>query len=365
MSKDYYKTLGVGKSASKEEIKKAFRQMAHKYHPDKNKGDDSKFKEVNEAYQVLSDDQKRTQYDQFGTADAQGFGGFNQGQGFGGFDFSGFQNAGDFSSQNFDMGDLGDIFGDFFGGNMGSRGRQKVKRGRDISTEINLSFEDAVFGTMRNILISKQSVCHICHGSGSKPGTKMKTCQTCNGNGQVREIRRSILGSFSTVKTCGICLGQGKIPDEKCSDCRGAGVNRKQEDIKITIPAGINNGETIRMSGVGEAIKNGQAGDLYIKVNIGRHHIFKRDGANLHMDLNIKLSDALLGATYPLKTLDGDIEIKIPEGINHGELLRVRGRGVPQGSRRGDIIIRVLVKMPSRLSRETKETVKKLKEEGL
>jgi molecular chaperone DnaJ len=160
-------------------------------------------------------------------------------------------------------------------------------------------------------------------------------------------------------------MGQGKIPSEKCHECRGAGVSRKQEDIKISIPAGINNGETLRMSGMGEAIKGGQAGDLYIKINVRSHNIFKRDGANLNMDLHLKLSDALLGATYPLKTLDGDLEIKIPEGTNHGELLRVRGRGVPQGSRRGDIIIRILIKMPSRLSRKERELIEKLKEEGI
>jgi len=365
MSKDYYNILGVDKSASKDEIKKAFHKVAHKYHPDKNNGDDKKFKEANEAYQVLSDDKKRSNYDQFGSADMGGFGGFNQGQnqgqGFGGFDFSGFQNAG---AQGFDMGDLGDIFGDFFGGGMG-RSRNQVKRGRDISTEIDMTFEDSVFGATRTILIHKQSVCDICHGSGGKPGTKMDPCKTCNGQGQIKEIRRSILGSFSTVKNCETCGGSGKIPNEKCSNCRGAGVLKKQEEINVKIPAGINNGETIRMTGLGEAIKGGQAGDLYIKINVKPHSIFKRDGANLTMDLNLKLSDALLGMTYPLKTLDGNIEVKIPEGINHGELLRVRGKGVPEGHHRGDIIIRVLIKMPSKLSRKAKEAVENLKQEGL
>jgi len=361
MSKDYYEILGVNKSASKEEIKKAFRQMAHKYHPDKNKGDDTKFKEANEAYQVLTNDQKRAQYDQFGNADGPSFAGGYGGaqQGFGGFDFSGFQ------QQGFDMGDLGDIFGDFFGGGMGRSG-QRQKRGRDISTEIDITFEESVFGVARSILISKQSICNICSGSGAKPGIKMDTCKTCNGNGQIRENRRSILGTFSTVKTCDSCHGAGKIPNEKCSECRGAGVFKKQEEIKLNVPAGINNGEMVRMTGMGEAIRGGQAGDLYIKINVRPHNIFKRDGANLNMDLHIKLSDALLGATYPLKTLDGDIEVKIPEGINHGELLRVKGRGVPQGStRRGDIIIRILVKMPNKLSRKGKEAVEKLKEEGV
>ncbi len=366
MAKDYYKTLGIEKGASKDEIKKAFHKMAHKYHPDKNKGDDTKFKEANEAYQVLSDDTKRSNYDQFGSADmGAGFGGFNQGQGqgFGGFDFSGFQNAGGFNSQNFDMGDLGDIFGDFFGGGIGRS--NKPKRGRDISTEIDLSFEDSIFGITRDVLITKQSVCDICSGSGAKPGTKMDTCKTCNGNGQIRETKRSILGTFSSVKDCETCLGSGKIPNEKCANCRGAGVLRKQEEIKINVPEGINDGEMVRMIGIGEAIKGGKAGDLYIKINVRPHSIFKRSGFNLTMDLNIKLSDALLGATYPLKTLDGNIEVKIPEGINHGELLRVRGKGVPRSMGRGDIIIRVLIKMPNKLSRKAKESIEKLKEEGM
>ena len=364
MSKDYYNILGVDKSASKDEIKKAFHKMAHKYHPDKNKGDDTKFKEANEAYQVLSDDKKRSNYDQFGSADMGGFGGQGQGQGFGGFDFSGFGNGGGFNSQNFDMGDLGDIFGDFFGGGMGGR-QPRQKKGRDISTEIDLSFEDAVFGTTRDVFITKQSLCDICGGNGAKPGTKLDTCKTCKGNGQIKEIKRSILGSFSTVKTCETCEGSGKIPNEKCSNCRGAGVFRKQQELKISVPAGINNGETLRMTGAGEAIKGGQAGDLYIKINVKPHSLFKRDGSNLTMDLEIKLSDALLGMTYPLKTLDGNIEVKIPEGINHGELLRVRGKGVPHGMSRGDIIIRVLIKMPNKLSRKAKEAIENLKQEGL
>jgi len=360
MPKDYYKTLGINKNASKEEIKKAFHKLAHTHHPDKNKGDDTKFKEVNEAYQVLSDEKKRSSYDQFGSADGpQGFGG-GQGGGFGGFDFTG-QNGG----MEFDMGDLGDIFGDFFGGGMG-RGKQKVKRGRDISTEINLSFEESIFGINKNISINKQSFCNLCGGSGSKPGTKMNTCTVCGGQGQVREVRRSILGNFATTKTCDNCSGFGKIPEIKCSQCHGLGVLRKEEEINIKIPAGINNGESLRVTGSGEAIQGGEAGDLYIKLRVKPHSIYTRDNLNLIMDLKIKLSDALLGMIYNLKTLDGkNIDVKIPEGINHGEMLRVRGNGVPSVRGRGDIIIRIHIVMPSRLNRKTKEIIEKLKEEGL
>jgi molecular chaperone DnaJ len=356
MAKDYYETLGVSKSASKDEIKKAFHKMAHKYHPDKNKGDDSKFKEVNEAYQTLSDDQKRSQYDRFGSAGPQGFNP-GQGGGFGGFDFSGQ------GGMEFDMGDLGDIFGDFFGGGMG---RKQARRGRDISTEIDLTFEESIFGVTRTILLTKQSVCDICKGTGGKPGTKMDTCKTCNGNGQVREMKRSILGTFETRKTCDTCHGQGKIPSEKCTECRGNGVLNKQQEIEIKVPAGINSGEMIRMTGMGEAVQGGTAGDLYIKINVRSHATFKRDGLNLTLDLPIKLTDALLGMTYNLKTLEGNmVEVKIPEGINHGDLLRVKGKGVPSNRGRGDIILRIQVQMPKKISKTSKELIQKLKEEGI
>lgn len=355
MSKDYYEILGVNKNASKDEIKRAFHKLAHKYHPDKNKGDDKKFKEVNEAYQVLSDDQKRGRYDQFGSADGPTMGG---GGGFEGFDFSGFQNG-----QGFDMGDLGDIFGDFFGGGMG---RQRTKKGRDIQTSITLTFEESVFGIKKKILINKQSTCETCSGTGGKPGSKASTCKACNGQGQVREIRRSILGSFETRRTCDSCLGSGKIYEEKCTTCKGAGVYKKQEEINLNIPAGINEGEMLKVSGQGEDIKGGQSGDLYIKVSVKEHHVFKRDGLNLTMDLPIKLSEALLGMTYELKTLEGNtLDVKIPEGINHNDLLRVRGRGVPSSRGRGDIILRIQVKMPSKLSKKSKEIIEELKKEGL
>jgi len=356
MPKDYYKILGVEKNASKEEIKKAFHKLAHVHHPDKNKGDDSKFKEVNEAYQTLSDDKKRASYDQFGADGPQ----FSQGgQGFGGFDFTG-ANGG----MEFDMGDLGDIFGDFFGG--GGRGRQKARKGRDLSTEIILSFEEAVFGIEKKISLNKQSFCQTCSGTGAKPGTKMNSCKTCNGQGQVREVRRSILGNFATTKTCETCLGQGKIPETKCTECRGSGIIKQNEDISINIPAGINDGETLRVRGKGEAIQGGEMGDLYLKLRVKGHHLFVREDSNLIMDLKIKLSDALLGLTYNLKTLEGkDMEVKIPEGINHGEMLRVRGKGVPTTSGRGDIIIRIHIDMPKKLSRKSKEIIEELKKEGL
>jgi molecular chaperone DnaJ len=356
--KDYYEILGVNKTATKDEIKKAFHKLAHKYHPDKNAGDDSRFKEVNEAYQILSDEKKRNQYDQFGHG-FDGSQGFNPGQGFGGFDFSGFQNA-----QGFDMGDLGDIFSDFFGGGMG--GRQRAARGRDISTEISIPFIDAVFGTERKILITKQSYCDTCVGTGAKPGSGTTTCTHCNGKGQVHETKRSFLGTFSTVVQCEHCHGSGTIPKEKCGTCHGHGVVRKQEEITVRIPAGIHNGEMVRLSGMGEAFPHGTAGDLYIKIVVNPHKVFTREGNDLVMSLDLKVTDALLGMTYTLETLDGVLEVKIPEGIAPNEVLRVKGKGVPTAKgKRGDILIKINVKIPNKLNRKSHELIEALKKEGI
>ncbi len=359
MAKDYYKSLEVEKNASKDEIKKAFHKLAHKYHPDKNKGDDKKFKEINEAYQILSDDKKRREYDTYGStfenAQQQG-----QGQGFGGFDFSGFQNAG---GVDFDFGNINDIFGEFFGGGMG---RQQERRGRDISTEMHISFSEGVFGVERKIIIPKTSYCDTCEGSGAKPGSGMKTCETCNGQGKIHETKRSFLGSFSSVRACNVCLGAGKVPSEKCTTCKGAGVLRKNEEITIKIPAGINNGEMIRMTGAGEAISHGTPGDLYIKIHVSAHPVFKREGNNLTMDMDIKLTDALLGIEYTINTLDGAVKISIPEGVSPEETLRVKEKGIPSTkSKRGDLLIKVHIKLPKKLSKKSRELVDKLKEEGV
>ncbi|MEK7569746.1 MAG: molecular chaperone DnaJ [Patescibacteria group bacterium] len=358
MAKDYYNILGVDKGASKDEIKKAFYKLAHKYHPDKKGGDESRFKEVNEAYQVLSDDTKRTQYDQFGPSFAQGYGG--QGGPASGWDFS---NMGGFGGAEFDFGNLNDIFSDFFGGGVG---RTEVRRGRDISTEIQIPFEEAIFGTKRNILITKSSNCLVCHGAGAKPGTGMETCKRCNGKGKIRETKRSILGTIQTSKTCEECLGTGEVPKEKCESCKGRGVERREEEIAIVIPAGIRDGEMIRMSGMGEAVAKGTSGDLYIKINVARHLTFRREGSDLSMTLDLKLSEALLGAARTIETLDGPIEVKIPEGVSVNETLRVRGKGVPTGKgKRGDLLIKLNIRLPGKLSRKSRELIEDLKKEGI
>ncbi len=263
MSKDYYQILGVNKGASKDEIKKAFYKLAHKYHPDKKEGDEKKFKEINEAYQTLSDDQKRAQYDRFGSnyQNMGGFGGGQGGAGFGGFegfDFSGFgQNGG----MEFD---LNDIFSDFFGGG----GRAQSRRGRDLQTEINITFSEALLGVNKKIVINKNSECDTCHGKGAKKGSSMQTCKNCNGKGKIQETKRTIFGNISNTRMCEICFGSGEIPKEVCETCKGQGILKKNEEINIPIPAGITNGQNLKLSGAGEAVFKGTKGDLYIKVNI-------------------------------------------------------------------------------------------------
>ncbi len=365
MSKNYYNILGVNKGASKDEIKKAFYKLAHKYHPDKKEGNESKFKEVNEAYQVLSDDSKRSKYDQFGSGfenmgQGQNYGGFRQG-GFEGFDFSGFQNG----NADFDFGNLNDIFSDFFTGGMGGS-RTQTRRGRDISTEIQISFAEAVFGTSRKILLTKTSNCTTCSGTGAKPGTKMETCKYCNGQGKIRETKRTILGTISSTKICEECLGSGEVPKEKCENCKGKGVLRKEVEVSVNIPAGMRDGEMIRMTGGGEAVSKGTSGDLYIKINVASHAVFKREGYDLVMNLDLKLSDALLGTEYPIETLDGQISVKIPEGVSINEILRVKGKGVPiSKSKRGDLLIKLKIKLPAKISRKSRELIEQLKKEGI
>ena len=349
--KDYYNILGLERGASKDEVKKAFRKMAAKYHPDKKTGDEEKYKEVTEAYAVLGDDRKKAEYDTYG----QSFNG-GGGAGFGGFDFNGAQG---FNGQGFEF-DLNDIFSNF---GFGGAGREQ--RGRDISIDINLTFKESVFGLERKVLLTKTNKCDECSGSGAKKGTSMETCTTCSGQGKVREQRQSIMGAFTTVRECTVCDGKGEIPKEKCGTCAGAGVTKGQEEIAINIPSGIQNGEVIRMTGRGEAIANGQSGDLYIKIHVESHASITRNGSTLTTNLPVKLTDALLGATYKVETLDGSVEIKVPAGIAHGELLRIKDKGVPLNGRRGDFMVKVSIETPKKLSRKAKKIVEELREEGI
>lgn len=352
--KDYYQILGVGKTASEEDIKSAFRKLAHKYHPDKKGGDEKKFKEVSEAYAVLSDKKRRAEYDTYGRTFA---GGTPQG-GFGGFDFSNFQGFG--QGQGFEF-DLGDVFGEFFGG-----GGARARRGRDVSIDIELSFRDAVFGTERRVLIAKQSVCISCDGSGAKKGSKLITCASCNGKGEIRESRNSFFGTFTTNRSCPRCHGKGELPEHQCEVCRGEGVTKREEEIRVVVPSGVENGEMIRMPRLGEAVAGGAAGDLYVKIHVREDRAFAREGNNLITVLPIKLTDALLGGNYRIETLDGEESLSVPAGVAHGEMLRIRGKGIPLGrGTRGDLLVRVDIEFPKKLSKSARDLIEKLRGEGL
>ena len=360
--KNYYDILGIPKTASADEVKSAFRKLAQKYHPDKKGGDEAKFKEVSEAYSTLSDPQKRKQYDMQGAHYNNGSGG-PQG-GFGGFDFSGFANNAqgfNFNGQNVEF-DFGDIFGDVFGG---GRSSPQQARGRDVALDVELTFQESMFGVERRILVAKVGTCKTCSGSGAAAGSKSATCKTCNGNGEIRETRNTFFGAVSSQRVCPTCHGRRTMPDKVCSVCRGEGVARQQEEIHVVIPAGVADGEMVRMPGKGEVAPHGTAGDLYIKLHVKPDKVFTREGHNLHMTISVRLTDAILGTSIPIKTFDGEESLSIPPGTNTGDILRIRGKGVPTGRSRGDILVRVTVDMPKKLSRKAREMIEALKIEGV
>lgn len=353
MSKDYYQTLGISKGATEAEIKKAFRELAHKHHPDKEGGNEAKFKELNEAYQVLSDPQKRAHYDQFGQAPGQG----GQG-GFGGF--GGFQGG-----ANFDMGDISEMFGDMFGFG-GQRGGQRRAKGGDIEVNATIGFSEAAFGAEKTFELYKPVACGSCSGTGIPPGVKMDKCKRCDGKGRVRQIQRTMLGSFESVGICSECRGAGSIPEHRCKDCAGEGIRREKRSVTVRVPAGINDGETIRIQGEGEAGARGiPAGDLYLHIRVKSDPRFERDGFDVYSNLEISFSDAALGTTKHVETLDGELEIKIPAGIQSSEDIRLKNRGITHlhSSVRGDHFVRVIVRTPKHLSRKAKQLFEDLKKE--
>lgn len=355
MAKDYYSILGIEKKASKEDVKKAFRKLAHKYHPDKKGGDEARFKEASEAYAVLSDDKKRAEYDAYGRVFSGGGGGA---EGFEGFDFSQFGGAGG-AGFDINMEDLFGGFSDIFGG-------RRSRRGRDISIDIELSFKESVFGVTRKVLVTKDSTCSRCEGSGAEPDSGTKTCPTCAGKGQIVDEKRSPFGVFQSVSTCPTCFGRRVVPEKPCTLCKGRGVEHKQEELSVTVPPGIENGQMIRMSAMGEAVPGGATGDLYIKIHVTPHPRFRKEGWNLITELPVKITDSLLGAEYKLETLEGVINVKVPQLRSADEILRVKGKGVPmEGGRRGDLLIRIRVEFPQKLSKKAKETLQELKEEGV
>jgi len=358
MAKDFYDILGVSKSASDDDIKKAYRKLAHKHHPDKAGGDEKKFKEINEAYQVLSDKSKRQQYDQFGQTFEGGAPG--GGSGFGGFDFSGFSSGGN-SAFGGDFGEgFGDIFSDIFGG---GRTRDNRQAGRDIQVDLEISFEEMVRGSKRDVNLYRLVRCDICHGMGGDPNTKQEICPTCKGSGKVQQTVRSIFGSFAQVSTCSTCLGDGKIYSKKCSKCAGAGRIKQEQLISVDIPAGISNGQTISIQGQGEAGEKGAAnGDLYVNILVKPHVKFKRDKNNILSDEHLTFSQAVLGDKIEVETIDGKIVMKVPAGTQSGELFRIKGKGVPslRGSFRGDHLVKIIVDIPKKISREQKRIIEEL-----
>ncbi|HEX8974458.1 MAG TPA: molecular chaperone DnaJ [Patescibacteria group bacterium] len=366
MAKDFYNILGVDKNASDDDIKKAYRKLAHKYHPDKPGGDNEKFKEINEAYQVLSDKSKRAQYDQFGqTFEGAGPGG----QGFGGFDFSGFQQG--FGGQGFEFGEgFEDIFSDIFGGSFGGGRRQDARqRGRDIQVDVEIRFEEMVSGAKRDISLLRRIVCDVCRGTGGEPGAKEETCATCKGAGKVQKVMRSFLGTFQQVATCPTCGGSGKTFSKKCHKCGGDGRTREQQVINIDVPAGIADGQTISVQGQGEAGERGaQSGDLYVTVHVLPHKKFVRKGNDVLSEEHITFSQAVLGDKIEVETIKGHVKMKIPAGTQSGDIFRIKGEGVPQLGRpssKGDQRVTIIVDVPKNPTREQKRIIEDLGKAGL
>jgi molecular chaperone DnaJ len=366
MANNYYDILGVSKGASDDEIKKAYRKLAHQHHPDKSGGDEKKFKEINEAYQVLSDKTKRTQYDQFGqTFSAKGGSAYD---GDGGFDFSGFQGFGSQGSQgfNFEFGgeDMGDIFSDIFGGGFGGR-RSQRKAGQDIQVDVEIDFSEMARGAKRVINLRKSITCDVCGGIGGEPSAKKETCSSCKGSGQIRKNVRSFFGSFSQVSACLTCQGKGKVFSEKCRRCGGDGRIKSDQAIEIEVPAGIENGQTMNLRAQGEAGEYGApAGDLYVNVRVLPHPKFKREKNNILSEEQITYSQAVLGDKIDIETISGITRMKVPAGTQSGEVFRIRDEGVPYlGKRgRGDQLVKIIVQIPKHLSREQKELIERLRE---
>lgn len=350
--RDYYEVLGISKSASDDEIKKAYRQLAKKYHPDMNPGDkeaEAKFKEASEAYAVLSDPDKKHQYDQFGHA------AFEQGGGAGGFDFN--------------MGDMGDIFGDIFGDLFGGRRQQRSNgpmKGANLRTGIRITFEEAVFGTDKELELNLKDPCEKCHGTGAKPGSSTESCKKCNGSGQVTITQQSMFGMVRRVQTCPDCNGSGKIIRDKCPDCYGSGYITRKKKIQVSIPAGIDDGQSIRIREKGEpGVNGGERGDLLVEVAVSRHPIFQRQDYDIYSSAPLPFTTAALGGDVRISTVDGDVLYTVKPGTQTDTKVRLRGKGVPSLRNkqvRGDHYVTLVVQVPTKLTHEQKELITKLDE---
>ncbi len=360
MSKrDYYEVLGVKKDASADEIKKSFRRAAIEHHPDRG-GNEEKFKELNEAYEVLKDTEKRKRYDQFGHAGVGGNGGNPfAGGGFGGQG----QNV------NFDFGDLGlgDIFSSFFGGGAPGGGQRRQTRGRDVEASVEISFEQAVFGTEADLTLTLDDTCEHCKGTTVEPGHELKTCDQCGGSGQVVTVSRTIFGNIQQAAVCPKCHGSGKVPEKACTVCKGKGTQTKKQKIQLKIPAGIDDGATIRLREHGEAIANGPKGDLYVNIRVKPHKHFTREGDLILSEEHIDMIQAALGDEIEVQTVDGPVTMKIPSGTQPGSDFKLSGHGVPhlKGNSRGAQIVTILVDVPTKLSKRQKKLLEDLRHEKL
>ena len=363
MAKDLYSILGVSKGASQEEIKQAFRKLAHQHHPDKKTGNAEKFKEINAAYQVLGDEAKRKQYDQFGSTDEHpGFGG--QGGGFGGFSWEDImrQAGGGGGGINFDLGDLGDIFG-FGGGRRQSRGPQ---RGQDIQAEMTIEFEEAVKGAKRTISFSREEKCSTCHGNGGEPGAKITTCVDCQGAGQQTQAQRTPFGTFQVRTTCRTCGGEGQSYEKRCKTCAGTGLKNARAQIVLNVPAGIDDGETLRVSGEGQAgRKGGTTGDLFVHIRVRPSKMYMRQGYDIVSKATISFPMAALGATLATETVNGTVNLDIPAGTQSGAILRIKDAGITRlhGRGKGDHLVHITVQTPTKLSKQARKLMEELKVE--
>jgi len=353
--RDYYEVLGVGKSASADEIKKAFRRKAVEHHPDRG-GDEAQFKEINEAYEVLKDDSKRKRYDQFGHA------GIGSSAASDGNPFGGFGGTQDFS---FDFGDLGlgDIFGSFFGGDMGGGRRNQRVRGQDVETSIEISFEQAVFGTEVDLNLTMQDNCEHCKGTTVEPGYDLKACDNCGGSGQITNVMRTVFGNIQQSAPCPKCEGRGQVPEKVCTVCKGKGTQRRSQVVRLKIPAGVDDGATIRLRERGEAIAHGPKGDLYVNIKVKPHKKFTREGDLILSTEHVKMADAALGAEISVETVDGPVRMKVPAGTQSGTDFKLSGHGVPHVNKnsRGAHIVTIAVDTPTKLSKEQKALLEELR----
>ncbi len=359
--RDYYEVLGVAKGASADEIKKAFRRAAVEHHPDKEGGNEEKFKEINEAYEVLKDPSKRQRYDQFGHAGVGGAAGGNPYEGFSGF-------GGQGQEVHFDFGDLGlgDIFNSFFGGGSSRQQSRRQTRGRDVETRVEITFEQAVFGTEVDLSLNLEDQCEHCKGTTVEPGNDLKQCDQCKGSGQVVNVTRTIFGNIQQATICPKCEGRGKVPEKVCTVCNGKGTQRKSQEITLKIPAGVDDGATIRLREHGEAVANGPKGDLYVNIRVKSHKKFTREGDLILSEEVVSMVDAALGTEIDVETVDGPVKMKIPAATQSGSDFKLSGHGVPhlKSETRGSHIVTIIVETPRKLTKRQQEILEEFKSEN-